>query len=150
MAVGARVDGGDQSGQIDRCSLTVTVIEPATTAGTARPAAPSIGIQSIHVTPAFRNPGNPGEVEVFVPTGSLSEHCLATLHEIRADAAVQNVFCAQRMPTFDGGKTRVKGLWLHVFFDSDPGDNLSLWINVYQEGAKSWGTPRYCSSANGC
>jgi choice-of-anchor C domain-containing protein len=123
---------------------------PAGTVGGTVGTAPSIGVQSVHVTSDFRHPENPGEVEVFVPTGSLSEHCLVTLHEIRADAAVQNVFCAQRMPTFDGGKTRVKGLWLHVFFDSDPGDNLSLWVNVYQEGAEFWGTPRYCSSANGC
>jgi hypothetical protein len=39
VAVGARVAGGNQSGQIDRCSLTVTVIEPSTIAGTSGPTA---------------------------------------------------------------------------------------------------------------
>jgi hypothetical protein len=116
----------------------------------------AIGIQSLNATGGwdetadFRNPLIPSEVALFVETGSLSQQCLATLNELRADSNVEMVFCAPRFPTFDGGVTRLAGLWIHVLFASDPGEDLSLWINAYQENAKSWGTPRYCGAENGC
>jgi hypothetical protein len=112
--------------------------------------ASAIGIQSVHATPEFRAPESPGEVALFVETGSSSEHCLATLQESQTHAPVRELFCAHRTATFDGGSTYVEGIWLHVFFAADPGDKLDLWVNVYQEGAKSYGAPRYCWTEHGC
>ena len=119
-------------------------------AGCASSTAPAIGIRSVHATSEFRVPESPSEVAVFVETGSDSDRCLATLNELQADSSVRMLFCAPRTATFDGGSTHVAGIWLHVFFAADPGEKLDLWVNVYQEGAKSFGTPRYCWSEQGC
>ena len=110
----------------------------------------AIGIQSVRVTPEFRVPGSPAEAALFVETGSESEHCLATLQESQTQLPVQELFCAHRTATFDGGSTHVDGIWLHVFFPVDPGEKLDLWISVYQEGATSYGEPVYCWIEHGC
>jgi len=110
----------------------------------------AIGIQSVRVTPEFRVPGSPAEAALFVETGSESEHCLATLQESQTQLPVQELFCAHRTATFDGGSTHVEGIWLHVFFPADPGERLDLWISVYQEGATSYGEPVYCWIEHGC
>ena len=119
-------------------------------AGCSSGAASAIGIQSVHATPEFLVPESPSEVALFVETGSSSEHCLATLQESQTQLPVRELFCAHRTATFDGGSTYVEGLWLHVFYDTDPGELLDLWVNVYQEGAKSYGPPRYCWIEHGC
>lgn len=110
----------------------------------------AIGIQSVRATPEFRVPDSPSEVALFVETGSTSEHCLATLQESQATVPVREMFCAHRTATFDGGATHVEGIWLHLFLAADPGEKLDIWVNVYQEGAKSWGPPRYCWTEHGC
>jgi len=119
-------------------------------AGCGSSAATVIGIQSVHATPEFRVPESPSEVALFVETGSESEHCLATLQESQTMVPVRELFCAHRTATFDGGSTSVEGVWLHAFLAADPGEMLDLWVNVYQEGAKSYGTPRYCWTEHGC
>lgn len=127
--------------------VTVAVLAAA---GCASSSPPTIGIQSVRATPEFRVLERPSEVALFVETGSDSEHCLATLQESQTMAPVRELFCAHRAPTFDGGTTHVEGVWLHAFFDTDPGEKLDLWINVYQEGAESYGAPRYCWTEHGC
>jgi hypothetical protein len=132
-----------------RGSLLVVVAVLLAT-GCASSTPPYIGIQSVHATPEFRVPESPSEVALFVETGSDSEHCLATLQESQTQLPVRELFCAHRTATFDDGSTHVEGVWLHAFYDADPGQKLDLWINVYQEGAKSYGTPRYCWTEHGC
>lgn len=110
----------------------------------------AIGIQSVHATPEFRVPDSPSEVAMFVETGSNSEHCLATLQESQTMQPVRELFCAHRTATFDGGTTQLEGIWLHLFFATDPGERLDLWVSVYQEGAKAYGTPRFCWTEHGC
>jgi hypothetical protein len=129
------------------CIVVVAVLVAAG-CGSSTPSA--IGIQSVHATPEFRVPESPSEVALFVETGSDSEHCLATLQESQSMVPVRELFCAHRTATFDGGSTYVEGIWLHLFFASDPGERLDNWVNVYQEGAKSYGTPRYCWKEHGC
>lgn len=128
--------------------LVAVVVMLAAGCGSSTPSA--IGIQSVHATPEFRVPERPSEVSLFMETGSASEHCLATLSESQTMMPVRELFCAHRTATFDGGSTHVDGLWLHVFYATDPGDLLDLWVNVYQEGAKSYELPRYCWTENGC
>lgn len=128
--------------------LVVVAVLVAVGCGSRTPSA--IGIQSVRATPEFRVPESPSEVALFVETGSQSEHCLATLQESQTQLPVRELFCAHRTATFDGGSTYVEGLWLHAFLAADPGEMLDLWVNVYQEGAKSYGTPRYCWTEHGC
>ena len=126
--------------------VVAVLVAPGCVSGTAS----TIGIESVHATPEFLVPESPSEVALFVETGSTSEHCLATLQESQTQLPVQELFCAHRTATFDGGSTYVEGLWLHVFYATDPGKLLDLWVNVYQEGAKSYGAPRYCWTEHGC
>jgi hypothetical protein len=128
--------------------LVVVAVLVAAACGSSTPSA--IGIESVRATPEFRVPEHPSEVSLFMETGSTSEHCLATLQESQTMMPVQELFCAHRTATFDGGATHVEGLWIHVFYPTDPGDLLDIWVNVYQEGAKSYGTPTYCWTENGC
>ena len=128
--------------------LVVVAALVAAGCGSSTPSA--IGIQSVHATPEFRVPERPNEVSLFMETGSVSEGCLATLQESQSMIPVQELFCAHRTPTFDGGATHLEGLWLHVFYAADPGARLDLWVNVHQEGATSYGTPTYCSTEDGC
>lgn len=131
-----------------RFGLLVVVALAAAACSSSTPSA--IGIQSVHATADFRVPSDPSQVAVFVETGSKSEHCLATLHESQLKAPVQELYCAPRTATFDGGATQVDGLWIHVFFAGDPGDPMDLWVNVYQEGARTYGAPTYCFTDQGC
>jgi hypothetical protein len=130
--------------------VAIVVVAVLVAAGCGSSTASAIGIESVHATPEFRVPESPSEVALFVETGSDNEHCLATLQESQANSPVRELFCAHRTATFDGGSTSVEGIWLHLFFASDPGEMLDLWVNVYQEGAKSYGTPRYCWKEHGC
>lgn len=134
-----------------RMSLRLLVLMAFLLTAGCEPSPPAaIGIQSVHATPEFRVPESPNEVAMFVETGSTSEHCLATLQESQTFQPVRELFCAHRSATFDGGATHVEGIWLHVFFATDPGERLDLWISVYQEGAKAYGTPRFCWVEHGC
>jgi hypothetical protein len=119
-------------------------------AGCGSGTTPVIGIQAVHATPDLRVPESPSEVAVFMETGSESDRCLATLNELQGASAVRMLFCAPRMASFDGGATHVAGIWIHVFFAADPGNGLDMWVNVYQEGAKAYGPPRYCWKEHGC
>jgi hypothetical protein len=112
--------------------------------------APAIGAESVRLTALGLVPDRHDEVAMFVETGSTSEPCLATLQESQLQAPVQELYCAHRTASFDGGATVVEGIWLHLFFAADPGPDLDLWVSVYQEGARDYGEPRPCWTAEGC
>ncbi|TAL13025.1 MAG: hypothetical protein EPO00_01145 [Chloroflexota bacterium] len=131
-----------------RAYLTIVLVLAA--AGCASSTPPAVVMESIHATAEFRVPDRPGEFALFVETGSTSQHCLATLQESQLQAPVQELYCAHRTATFDGGSTHVEGIWIHLFFSADPGDAMDLWVTAYQEGAKSYGTPTYCFTSEGC
>ena len=119
-------------------------------AGCGSNAPSAIAMTSVHATADLRVPSDPRQVAVFVETGATSEHCLATLQESQLKAPVQELYCAHRTATFDGGATHVEGIWIHVFFAGDPGDAMDLWVTAYQEGATTYGEPTYCFTEQGC
>jgi hypothetical protein len=121
-----------------------------TAAACAPDAPPAIALASVRVTAEDRVPNRLNEAAVFVETGATSEHCLATLQESQLEAPVQELYCAQRTPTFDGGATHADGIWIHLFFAGDPGDAMDLWVTAYQDGATSYGAPAYCFTEHGC
>ena len=84
----------------------------------------------------------------FVETGSSSDGCLATLSEMWWDVGVgrgdpSGPFCGVRTPTIDGVVRH--GVGLTIFFPGDPGDDVNLVFNVYQEGAKYYKAPVPCA-----
>jgi hypothetical protein len=130
--------------------LTGLVAIAALAGACASSTPPALVMTSVRATADFLVPSELSEVAVFVETGSTSEHCLATLQESQLQAPVQELYCAHRTATFDGGATHVEGLWIHVFFAGDPGDAMDMWINAYQEGAASYGESTYCFTEQGC
>jgi hypothetical protein len=127
--------------------IAVAVLAAAACAPDTPPATTMV---SVRVTAEDRVPNHPNEAAVFVETGATSEHCLATLQESQLEAPVQELYCAHRTPTFDGGATHVEGIWIHLFFAADPGDSMDMWVTAYHEGAKSYGAPTYCFTDQGC
>ena len=112
--------------------------------------ASTVGPASIQITAEGRVTGRPTEIALFVETGSASQECLATLQESQARSWVREWFCAHRTASFDGGATQVEGIWLHLFFAEDPGDDVGLWVTVSQVGARTYGTPLPCWVDEGC
>jgi hypothetical protein len=112
----------------------------------------SIGIQTIggldgtfDINPDLNN----AILRVFVETGSTSPKCLATLNEAGPDPAprVNELFCGVRTVTFDN--TVHTGLYLTLNLAAEVPPNVAYWVNVYQEGAKFYGTPMPCTMT-GC
>ena len=105
---------------------------------------------SLNFTSAQLDPleGN-GVIRAFVPTGSKSVNCLASLNEIGTNAFPTGItlFCGEREPAAFGG---VPGMLVSVFFPQPPPSNLVLSVTLYQKGAKKYGTPVLCTGNDGC
>jgi hypothetical protein len=88
-------------------------------------------------------------VRAFVPTGSKSGNCLTSLHEINTNFFPTGitVFCAEREPSAFGG---VPGVLVSVFLPQPAPPDFAMSVTLYQQGAKSYGTPVLCAGADGC
>jgi len=140
--------GGPWHGFVDDVTLgfagqapTTHNFEPTLTLNTA-----SLLLTNAHVDPTENNQ----VVRAFVPTGSRSTNCVATLNEMANSAYPFGIvlFCGARQPTGLGG---IPGVLVSVFFPepvSPAGFALSL--TLYQEGAVTYGLPVLCTSAEGC
>jgi len=105
---------------------------------------------SLNLTAAQLDPleGN-GVIRAFVPTGSKSVKCLATLNEIRTNVFPTGItlFCGVREPFAFGG---VPGMLVSVFFTQPAPPDLAVSITLYQQGAKNYGAPVLCNGNDGC
>jgi hypothetical protein len=90
-----------------------------------------------------------GVIRAFVPTGSKSVNCLATLNEIRTNVFPTGltVFCGEREPFAFGN---VPGVLVSVFFTQPAPPDLALTVTLYQQGAKKYGAPVLCNGSDGC
>ncbi len=140
--------GGPWHGFVDNVTLgfagqrpTSYNFEPTSTLNTA-----SLLLTNAHIDPTENNQ----VVRAFVPTGSKSTNCVATLNEMANSAYPFGIvlFCGEREPAGVGG---VPGVLVSVFFPqpvSPAGFVLSL--TLYQQGAGTYGPPVLCTSAEGC
>jgi hypothetical protein len=105
----------------------------------------SLNLTSQHLDPLEGNQ----VIRAFVPTGSKSVNCLATLNEILTDLPVtgMTLFCGEREPFAFGG---VPGMLVSVFFTQPPPAELQLSITLYQRGARRYGAPVLCNANDGC
>ena len=105
---------------------------------------------SLHLTSAQLDPleGN-GVIRAFVPTGSKSVNCLATLNEIRTDVFPTGItlFCAERAPISFGA---VPGVLISIFFTQPAPSDLTVDLTLYQKGALKYGAPVLCTANDGC
>ncbi len=78
---------------------------------------------------------SPSQFRAFIPTGSTSPNCLATLRESNVFDIPMNMFCANR--TVAG----VNGVLVSIFFNAPVGPDALVAITLYQDGANEYGTP---------
>jgi hypothetical protein len=112
--------------------------DPGLTLNTA-----SLTLTNAHVDPMENNQ----VVRAFVPTGSKSANCLATLNETNNFAFGIVLFCGEREPAALGG---VPGVLVSAFFPQPVPAGFVLTVTLYQQGATRYGTPVLCTSAGGC
>jgi len=103
----------------------------------------SVLLTNAHVDPAQNNQ----VVRAFVPTGSRSPNCLATLNETNAFAFGIVLFCGEREPAGLGG---TPGVLISAFFPQPVPPGFVLSLTLYQQGATSYGAPLLCTAATGC
>ena len=104
----------------------------------------SLALTNVHVDPTENNQ----VVRAFVPTGSRSPKCLASLNDTTYVALGTVLFCAEREPLAFGG---VPGVLVSVFFPQPvPPAGFFMSVTLYQQGASSYGPPVLCTAADGC
>jgi hypothetical protein len=105
---------------------------------------------SLNFNPSYLDPFEGNQViRAFIPTGSKSVNCLATMNEILTDQPLNGIvlFCGEREP-FAFGNT--PGMLVSIFFPQPPPQELELSITLYQQGARSYGAPVLCTGNQGC
>ena len=91
-------------------------------------------------------PDAPSLVRAFIPTGSASVKCMATMNETTFVDEGAQMFCGQRTSPIYG-----QGILITIDYFSQPvpsgyGTSLTVW----QSGARYYGTPIMCETANAC
>jgi len=104
----------------------------------------SLNLNSAHLDPAMGN----NWIRAFVPTGSLSSNCLATLGESNAVVPGIVLLCGARAPVVFN---RTPGVLVTILFPEPPtAPDFSVTVTLYQKGAIKYGAPRLCTANDGC
>lgn len=133
-------------------ALTLVTLGPShqTSAQGIPPSNPllTINTTSLNFTAAQADPDEGNQViRAFVPTGSKSVNCLATLNETNVFPVPNAVFCGEREPgAFGGGP----GMLISVFLPQPVSPDFVLSVTLWQQGARSYGAPVLCTGAQGC
>ncbi len=114
------------------------------------PSNPALNLNtvSLNFTTAQIDPTENNQVvRAFVPTGSKSVNCLATLNETNNVQFGTVLFCGEREPSAFGN---VPGVLVSVFFPQPVTPDFVMSVTLYQQGAKRYGAPVLCNGADGC
>jgi len=88
---------------------------------------------------------NSALVRAFIPTGSKSVKCLATMNE-STDAMMGTVFfCGERDSTTFGS-----GVLITILYPSNVSASYGTSLTVWQSGARYYGAPIVCTDAGVC
>ena len=108
----------------------------------------NLNLAALNFTAAQANPDEAYQViRAFVPTGSRSVKCLATLGETNIFPVPNAMFCGEREPAAFGGEP---GMLISVFLPQPVSPDFVLSVTLYQQGAKRYGTPVLCKGSDGC
>jgi hypothetical protein len=131
-------------------ALIVATLAVGTVAGSGNlwkaPPFSSIGIHNVYyIGNDFALGEPPGEIlRVWMETGSASEKCLATMGEANHSPLVETIYCSSRFVPLEDNR----GHWgvVLTLFLAEPlvdvdGDPSWYSLNVYQEGATTFGPP---------
>ena len=84
-------------------------------------------------------------LRVWMETGSASEKCLVTMGEANHAVAVEQTYCSSRGVTFEDDSVHW-GVYITLILAAElievDGDPSWYSLNVYQEGARSFGAPQ--------
>ncbi len=111
----------------------------------------SIGIKNVYFIGNdydLTGGGNPPVLRFFMDTGSASEACLTSLGEGNHTPNVASIFCSSRHPVGHNWGVVVTML-PDAPLEMLNGDPAWYSVNVYQEGAKYFGSPVKCDM-DGC
>jgi hypothetical protein len=86
-------------------------------------------------------------IRAFIPTGSKSQNCLATMNDTDNFAYGTVLYCGERQPASLGN---TPGILVSIFFPTPVIADLTMTVTVFQQGAKFYGAPTLCTSADGC
>jgi hypothetical protein len=103
----------------------------------------TVPLSDVHIMPDTGN----SVVRAFILTRSKKDGCLVTPNESNNAVAGLTVFCGVRQPSIYGG---LPGIMITAFFPGPVSSPLILSVNLHQDGAKMYGAPVACSSAEGC
>jgi len=114
-----------------------------TIAGAQERVSPPISLGRVELDESFVTGGG-FDVNAFVPTGSSSDKCLATLTESNFAMSGTVLFCNRRKVN------EVPGVRIAIFLPQPAPADLFYAVTVYQEFAQGYGTPIPCSQVVGC
>ena len=141
-------------------TLAVGTVAAGTGSFWKAPPFSSIGIKNVGPIGNDYALGGAGStiLRLWMETGSGSEACLATMGEANHAPTVGTVYCSSRFVTLEDNKQHW-GVAVTLFLDGPLEDDASYtdpflvpaWysLNVYQEGARFFGSPRICTM-DGC
>ena len=102
---------------------------------------------SLDLTSAHLDPVGNNWIRAFVPTGSVSSKCLATLGESNAVVPGIVLLCGARAPVAFGG---TPGILVTILFPEPPTTpDFFVSVTLYQKGAVRYGAPRLCTANDG-
>jgi hypothetical protein len=118
----------------------------AAQAQSTHPLGVPIGATQIFLTNAQVNPDENNQViRAFIPTGSMSPNCLATLNDTNNFAFGTVLFCGNRHPS--GSRP---GVLVSIFFPAPVVPDMTMTVTLYQQGAIKYGAPVLCTATQGC
>jgi hypothetical protein len=120
------------------CAVTVALPHPKAWAESETPVGPA----SINMTSDQFFPNNPALVRAFIPTGSKSVKCLATMNETTFATMGSVFFCGERDSPIYGS-----GVMITILYPAPAPSNYGTSLTVWQAGAKQYGPPVGCTAA---
>jgi hypothetical protein len=84
-----------------------------------------------------------GTVRAFVPTGSNSPNCLATLNETSFVLSGTQLFCGQRVSPTLG----ISGMLITIDYSQTPPSDYATSLTLWQQGAARYGQVMTCTKA---
>ena len=109
---------------------------------------PALDLRTVSVTLTFpqTNPNENNQVfRAFVPTGSVSDDCLATLNDTNIFPLPTALFCGNRTPAGFGG---IPGVTISIFLPQPATPDSAVRVTLYHRDAKGYGTPVLCNAGD--
>ena len=130
-------------------TLVISSHQPTFAQTEIPPSNPALNLNTVSITFTFAqiDPNENNQVfRAFVPTGSTSTDCLATLNDTNIFPLPNALFCGNRTPSALGG---IPGVTVSIFLPQPATPDSAVRVTLYQRDAKRYGLPVLCNT-DGC